>query len=539
LNHPPIGYVRVGDDYQLDPDEQVQSVVRLVFDVFEREGSLHGLLRYLKAHNIQLPVRPHFGPNRGQLEWRRPNRMTLQNMLHHPIYAGAYRWGHRVTDPRRQKPGRRSTGRTVRAAQECEVLIKDRFPAYISWERFEANQKRLAENRAAAEAMGAPREGASLLSGLLVCGRCRRRLAPSYSGGQNCFRYTCCRAAIDYGEPPCLGLSGQVLDDFVAGQVLKVLQPASLKLSLAAEADLRAERERLEEHWKQRLERAGYEADRAQRQYAAVEPENRLVARELERRWETALHEKRGLEEDYDRFRQKRPKELTVQQREAIRRLAEDVPRIWNAMDMRPQDRQEIARLLLESVTVDIEGESDQVELVLQWAGGFTSCHHLVRPVSRYEQLADYPRMRKRIDALRAKGSSFTEIAEHLNREGFHPPKRTDHFNGNMVARLLSGRGLHGPRPTAMADPGLLKEHEFWLRDLARQLKIPVATLHRWQRVSWLHSRKVDVAGGRWAIWADADELARLRRLRSYRRQWPTPCYPADLTTPKPRGETT
>jgi DNA-binding transcriptional MerR regulator len=228
-----------------------------------------------------------------------------------------------------------------------------------------------------------------------------------------------------------------------------------------------------------------------------------------------------------------------VQQREAIRRLAEDVPRIWNAMDTRPQDRQEIARLLLERVVVDIEGDSDQVEVVLHWAGGFTSCHRLVRPVSRYGQLADYPRMRNRIDALRAKGTSFTEIADHLNREGFHPPKRTDHFNGSMVARLLSGRGLHGPRPTAMANPGLLEEHEFWLTDLARQLKIPVATLHRWQRVGWLHSRKVDVAGGRWAIWADADELARLRRLRSHRRQWPTPCYPADLTTPKPRGETT
>jgi len=144
---------------------------------------------------------------------------------------------------------------------------------------------------------------------------------------------------------------------------------------------------------------------------------------------------------------------------------------------------------------------------------------------------------RKRIDALRAKGTSFTKIAEHLNQEGFHPPKRTNRFNSSMVGRLLSGRGLHGPRPSAMADPGLLEEHESWLTDLARQLKIPVATLHRWRRVGWLHSRKVDVAGGRWAIWADEDEWARLRRLRSHRRQWPTPYYPADLTTPKLRGE--
>jgi len=538
LNHASIGYVRtLNNDYEFDPDEQAQSVTRLVFDVFESQGSLHGLLRYLQAHHMLLPVRPHFGPNRGQLQWRRPNRATLQNMLHHPLYAGAYRWGHRPTDPRRQKPGRRSTGRTVKAPQECEVLIKDRFPAYISWERFERIQKRLAENRAAAKARGAPREGDSLLSGLLVCGRCGKRLMPGYSGKSNRLRYTCCRAMLDYGEPACLGLSGRCLDDLVTRQVFKVLQPASLELSLAAEADLRAERERLDQHWKQGLERAAYEADRAQRQYVAVEPENRLVARELEHRWESALHEKRRLEEEYDRFCHQQPKELTEQQREEIRRLAQDVPRIWNAAGVRPQDRQEMVRMLLDRVTVNIEGESDQMEAVLEWAGGFTSCHHLVRPVSRYEQLADYPRLRQRIDALRAGGCSFRAIAGHLNAEGFHPPKRTSRFSGVMVANLLNGRGLHGPRPAAMADPQLLQPDEYWLTDLARELKVPVATLHRWQRVGWVQSRKVKVAGGRWAIWADADEMARLQRLRSYRRQWPEPCYPAELTTPKPRGE--
>lgn len=124
LNHPPIGYVRgAGGDYELDPDQQAQSVVRLVFDQFERQGSLHGLLRWLVTHEVRLPVRPHFGPHRGQLQWHRPTRMTLQNLLHHPIYAGGYRWGHRAVDPRRQQPGRRGTGRTVHPFDECEVLI--------------------------------------------------------------------------------------------------------------------------------------------------------------------------------------------------------------------------------------------------------------------------------------------------------------------------------------------------------------------------------------------------------------------------------
>ena len=285
LNHPPIGYVRsVDDDYQLDPDEQAQGVVRLVFDVFERQGSLHGLLRSPKANDVRLPIRPHFGPNRGQLEWRRPNRVTLSNMLHHPIYAGAYRWGHRKIDPRKQKPGRPGTGRTVNAPEECEVFLRDRHPAYIRWERFEAIQQRLTENRATAEAMGATRGGPSLLSGLVVCGRCGHRLMTGYAGKANRVRYTCGRAMIDYGEPLCQSFSGEFLDGFVAHEIMKVLAPASLELSLAAQADLRSERQRLDAHWKKRLERAAFEADRAARQYAAVEPENRLVARELERR---------------------------------------------------------------------------------------------------------------------------------------------------------------------------------------------------------------------------------------------------------------
>src|SRR6266478_10110572 len=133
LHHPPMGDVRGPDgDDQLDPDEQAQRVVRLICDVFEQQGSLHGVLRYLAAHDIRLPIRPHTGPTRGQLEWHRPSRTTLQNLLHHPIYAGAYRWGHRLIDPRKQQPGRRSTGRTINTPAACDVLIPNRFPAYIS-----------------------------------------------------------------------------------------------------------------------------------------------------------------------------------------------------------------------------------------------------------------------------------------------------------------------------------------------------------------------------------------------------------------------
>jgi DNA invertase Pin-like site-specific DNA recombinase len=539
LNHPPMGYVRGPDgDYQLDPDEQAQRVVRLIFDVFEQQGSLHGLLRYLVAHDIRMPIRPHAGPNRGQLVWRRPTRMTLQNMLHHPIYAGAYRWGHRKMDPRKQQPGRRSTGRTINVPEACDVLIPNRFPAYVSWERFAAIQQRLADNRAIADALGAPREGPSLLVGLLVCGRCGRRLMAAYGGKANHLRYTCMRATIDYGAPGCLSLAGAFLERFVATQIMQVLQPASLELSVAAEQALRAERERLEAHWHQRLERARYHAQRAARQYEAVEPENRLVARELERRWEEALGHEQHLHEEYARFRHERPPELTAREREAIRRLAHDVPALWHAADTTPQDRQEIVRVLVERVTVDVHEDSEQVEVTIQWAGGMTSVQRVRRPVARYDQLSNATALVARIESLRHAGYSFAQIAEHVNREGFYPPKRTARFTGETVARLLRRRGLHGPRPRAMDDASALRPHEYWLADLAREVPMPIATLHKWQRLGWVHSRMVPVASGRWAIWADTDELERFRQLRAYQRKWPEPRYPQALTTPKCRDTT-
>jgi hypothetical protein len=283
------------------------------------------------------------------------------------------------------------------------------------------------------------------------------------------------------------------------------------------------------------LERARYGAERAARQYAAVEPENRLVARELERLWEEALRHEQHEQEAYARFRREQPAECTAQERDAILRLAHDVPGLWHAPETTPQDRQEIVRMLLKRVTVDVQGDSEQVEVTLHWAGGVRSQHDLKRPVARYEQLSTYPMLIARIDTLRQEGVSFEQIAQHLNHEGFSPPKRTARFTGSMGARLLSPRGLHGPRPRAMLDGIVLHPHEYWLTDFARRLNMPIATVHKWQRWGWVHSRKVVVAAGRWAIWADDDELERLRRLRAYKRKWPEPRYPAALTTPKRR----
>jgi DNA invertase Pin-like site-specific DNA recombinase len=538
FNHAAVGYVREpGRGLAKDPDEQAQQVVHLIFDQFDRQGSLHGLLRYLVHHNIRVPVRPHFGPNRGKLEWHRPNRETLQNMLHHPVYAGYYRHGHRALDLRRKVPGRPGTGRTIHKPEDCLVLLEDRCPAYITPERFWANQQRLAANRARTEAAGAVRQGPSLLGGILRCGRCGQRMMVAYSGRASRLRYSCGRAWVEYAEPLCQSLAGGVLDDLVAAQVLAALEPAALELSLAAADDIEQERGRLHRNWQQQVERARYEAERARRQYDAVDPENRLVARELERRWEEALKEQRRLEEEYARFGRDLPRGLSAGEREQIRALARDLPALWHAATTTVADRQQIVRLSVKEVVVTVRGESERVDVTIHWAGGFHSGHELVRPVQRYQQMGDFEGLLSRIDELSQAGQTLAAVAEQLNREGFHPPKRSATFTSSIVARLLARRGRRGARPRAVVEPGVLGEHEWLLTDLARKLAMPVATLQRWVRVGWVDARKLPTPGGHWVIWADADELDRMTQLRTCPRDWSNGHIIAQLSKPKARDD--
>jgi DNA-binding transcriptional MerR regulator len=320
---------------------------------------------------------------------------------------------------------------------------------------------------------------------------------------------------------------------------LQAVSPASLELSLTATADIERERKQLDDHWQQRLARSRYEVEQARRQYAAVDPEHRLVARELERRWDEALRADEQLQADYTRFARDCPTQLSPRERGQIRSLSRDLPALWHADSTTPQNRQTIARLLLEQVTVTVEGNTDRVDTELRWAGGFLSRHTLTRPVQTYQQLSNYDELVARIDALRSQGKTLSEIATTLNAEGFHPPKRSPKFTKAILSCFLRNRGVRtGPLPRSVTDEQHLETDEWWLADLAAELTMPIATLHRWQRVGWVTSRKVTAAGGRWAIYADTDELDRLRRLRDSPRGWPQ-VYPAELTTPKSKPNET
>jgi DNA invertase Pin-like site-specific DNA recombinase len=522
----PTGYVRrPSGEVAFDPDEQVQTVVRLIFRQFAALGTLNAVLRYLVRHEIQLGIRLRAGPGTGDLEWHRPNRMTLQNLLRNPIYAGAYAYGRRQVDPRRQRPGRPSTGRRVIDPEAWVVLLPDRLPAYITWEQYERNLARLRANQARADAVGAVRGGPSLLAGLVVCGRCGQRMSVRYGGVVTRHNYLCGRVATDYGGAWCQHLAGPCLDRFVSQQVLTALAPAALELSLAAASQVEQERAELDRLWRQRLERAAYEAERAERQYQAAEPENRLVVRQLERTWEEKLVARQQLAEAYHRFTREQPRLLSPAEQATIRRLAADIPALWDAPTTTAADRKAIIRQIVERVTVAVQGESERVQVTITWAGGVQTAGELVRPVARLDQLSYYPLLVERVRALAAEGVSMAAIAARLNVEGFRPPKRREHFGPQGVQDLLQRLENRTSRRRS-EQPVDLDVHEWWLADLARAIGMPPVTLFTWIRRGWVTGRQQTEPPRRWILWADEAALEQLRerhrRPTSYstRRPW-------------------
>jgi DNA invertase Pin-like site-specific DNA recombinase len=436
----PFGYVKLPtSEVALDPDEQVCTVVRLVFQKFEELGSFGRLYRYLKQNSIRLGTRIRSGPQQGDLHWKPPSRSQLARMLHHPVYAGAYSYGRRRTDAKRTA----AAGGTVRMRaipmDEWLVLKRDRYPAYITWDQFLANQRRLEQNRSRPSSTGAPRNGEALLTGVLTCGTCGRRMHASYRSKSKPY-YVCMRKKLEGSD--CLGLGATAIDRLVGEQVLRAMEPAALEFSLKAIDDVQRDRDQLHTHWQQRLERASYEVQRAERQYQTVEPENRLVARTLEQRWEEALRQQRELQEEWDRFDREQPPQLSVAERTRIRALSQDVTKLWSSSETTVVDRKELLRLLIERVTVTIGAETPTTSVTITWRGDCVTEHVIIRSVSRYEALKDYQKLLARVRELRAEGRTIREVATELNAEGYRTPMSGKGFTSTSVRKLISRAGL-------------------------------------------------------------------------------------------------
>jgi DNA invertase Pin-like site-specific DNA recombinase len=525
----PLGYYKtaIGEIVQ-EPDEQARGMVRMVFEKFEELGSAYAVFRYLVTNQLQLGFRRQRGGRIGELEWRLPSPARILSMLRHPIYAGAYAYGLHRVGTKNPVTGHNAGGKWFVPPEELAVLIQGRLPAYITWDRYLANQERLKQNRSLAETQGVAKRGAALLSGLVVCGKCGRHLATHYSTDKRP-SYICNEYWREALEEPCGRIAATPVDDLVVNEVLRALEPATLELSLRTIENVEQERQRLHDQWRQKQERVRHDVDRAERQYHAVEPENRLVARTLEARWEDTLKQQRQVEEDYHRFLAKLPATLDAADQERIRALSQSVARLWQARGTTSQDRKQIIRCLVDRVTVTIDRASEENNVTITWKGGMTTVHSVARAVGTFEQLKDYRRLTERIRQLHAEGFHLFQIAAKLNEEGFVPPRRRGKFTESGIGDLVRNLGLVGE----LFRDDLLGQDEWWIPDLARKLGTIAQKIHYWVKQGWINYRRTP-SGKHLIVWADAEDLRRLRKIATKKNSWMAARHP-DLVIPKKR----
>ena len=340
-------------------------------------------------------------------------------------------------------------------------------------------------------------------------------------------RYCCQRRHHTYGEPRCQQMAARFLDEHVVAQVLSALAPAALELSVTAARQIEEQRAEMDRIWRQRLERADFACDRARRQYQLTEPENRLVARQLEREWEAALAERANLGEEYERYQRQRPARLTPAELAAIRALAGDIPALWAAPATAVADRKRLLRAVIESVQVTADGATERVRATVTWAGGQQTHTDLSRPVARIDQLSYYPALTQRIRELASQDLGNAAIASQLAAEGFRTPHLHERFHDGEIQHLIRRLGLRpGLDHDHRTDQGSLEPGQWWLASLAREIGMPAATLFGWLRRGWITGRQDTRPPCRWIITADHAEVERLRALHQLpagyhnRRRW-------------------
>lgn len=510
----PAGLIHHRDgSVTFNPDEEVQERLRLVFAKFRELRSAKAVMRYLRRGNLLLPVRPLHGPAPHDVVWRPADSARVIQILKNPAYAGAYVYGRRRPDPLRRQPGSERIGTVAVEPEDWSICLKDAHPAYLDWDEFMANRRQLADNlaRYGAGRPGAPRKGNALLQGIVSCGRCARRMCLRYSGPNGDYPvYVCVADSNAEGRPRCQEVRALAVDAEVERLILTALMPDRIELAVAALGEIEQETRAMERQWSLKRERARYDAERARRQYDAVEPENRLVARSLERVWEERLRRMDQIEQEYSVWRREQAVSISDGDRREILALGEDLPRLWHAATTRSADRKQIVRLVIKEVTLDQKRRRGYVWIKVVWQTGAVSEHWLQRGVQSYAQHADQDRLRQRIAELNGQQKMDGEIADILNEEAF----RTAHgppFSGNMVHLLRKRWNISTVKINGTAvNPPKWPDGSYSVQGAAAVIGITPQTIFDWLRKGWLTGKQL-AKGMPWQIPLSPEQATALR----------------------------
>jgi hypothetical protein len=466
----PVGFLKTdAPHFEKDPDRRIQEAVALVFQKFGELGTVRQTLSWFLEHGLQLPARSVSG----EITWRRPSFGVLYRMLSNPIYGGAYTYG-KTESTIRYEHGEPRTSSRRRPREEWLAFIPQAHEGYVSWDEFERNRQTMAANTRAWDHAGPVRNGPALLTGLLRCRRCGRKLVVCYTGNaHNVLRYICVRGARDNGEPRCISFGGLMVDDAIGKDILRVVQPAAVDAAVAASEAVAHQQDEVLKAWTRELEAARYAARRAQKQYDAIDPDNRLVADELERRWNAALQRIREIEERIDHHVHGCRHAVVPPTREEFEDLAADLEAVWQNPHADIRLKKRLVRTLIHEIVVDTDSVAGEVILVIHWKGGVHT--ELRVPRRRRGQCATHT-SKDVVDAVRVLARICPDdlVANVLNRNG-----------------LLTGRGNRWTRERVVS---LRTHHEIACYDRDRRAAEGWMNLNEAARVLGISPRTLRLA---------------------------------------------
>jgi DNA invertase Pin-like site-specific DNA recombinase len=500
---PPVGLVfDAAGRLVLDPDEEVQQAVRLLLTLFEQTGSALAVVKHFHAQHLLFPVRRWGKAHDGELLWKSLRHSRVLAVLHNPRYAGAYVYGRTKTRTRtlpHEAP--RIKGRTRRVAlAEWPIVRRDAHPSYLTWEQFLRNQQRLDDNctHRGSDRRGAVREGHALLQGLVLCGKCGRRMTVRYIRNGTTPSYECNQIHKQQCGRTCQFLRGDAIDEAVTQLFLEAVQPAQLEVSLATLEQIEDQARQVERQWQLRLERARYEAELARRRFLAVEPENRLVARNLEKDW----NEKLFAIEQFERQQLGSPSgtavRLSPEERQRILKLAEDLPALWHAPTTTPAQRKQLLRLLIRDVT--LTKQATTVRAAVRWQTEVSSVLQVSRPPRSCDARRTSAAVVERVRVL-AVNQTDRQIAERLNSEGHHSGRGGSFTPGKIqwiryVHKIASGC----PEGPAACPLGLRGDGRCSAQAAAKVLNVNVSTIAAWCKAGQLDGIQASPHGPWWVL---------------------------------------
>lgn len=472
----PTGLVWGEEDGEvlLHPDESVRQAIRCVFERFTELGSARRVWLWLRSEGLSFPAQYNYGT---AIRWGAPTYTAIHSILTNPTYAGAYVYGKSRHERMLDEEGKIKQRSRKLPQSQWAVLIHEHHEGYIDRATYEANQARIGKNVRPRphQPGGAVREGAALLQGIASCGHCGRKLRTQYPGRNARPGYYCAGKNIVNGRGVyCLNIGGVQIDQAVAQALLEALKPAAFEATLQATQQLESDHDAAFAQWRLAVERTRYEAERAERRYRAVDPENRLVARGLEAAWEQRLRDLDQAQAELERKSQSRPRTLSPEDYQRIRALGADLNRVWAAPTTTDRDKKELLRTLLEEVIIAVQRDDFRAHLTLRWQGGMITelDVHLPRlNPARIRTDEDTVELVRRLAVHYPDGV----IAGILNRQG-RKTVRGERFTANQIGSLRRYRDIARFEPPAESPKGELVT----IAGAADIFQVAPSTIHRW-----------------------------------------------------------